>query len=179
MCQFPWWREPSFPAAWAAGKRVRFRDWRIFGDVSSRMTAVGMWDMNALAWVRSDRQVDSFRKVTRNQDESKNASKRSRRFASRLDRREQDLPWTNLIFFGTSANVQRAVVIGRDDVCSRAVNGCTGRGIGARVIAVKRVGRGRPVGVVVRPATSIERARRVGNAGVNKVGVIGSGSESG
>jgi hypothetical protein len=89
------------------------------------------------------------------------------------------LPWTTVIFFGTSANGQRAVIIGPGAVCSRAANGCFGRGIHARTIAVKRVGSrlgaggaGEPHSAIVPPTTAI-------NSDVNKRSDIAHGCASG
>ena len=69
------------------------------------------------------------------------------------------LPWTRVIFFGTSASGQRAVIIGPGVVCSRAANGCSGRGIRERTIAVKRVSKRLGVGGVGRRASGIGRPR--------------------
>jgi hypothetical protein len=89
------------------------------------------------------------------------------------------LPWTNLIFFGTSASVQRAAIIGRDAACSRAVNGRSGRGIGDPIFAVRHVKRRLDAGNVGRPTRSIVRPRTAGNGGGNKVNAIASGNETG
>jgi hypothetical protein len=109
----------------------------------------------------------------------KNASKRSLRFASRLEHREHHLPWTRVIFFGTSVSGQRAVIIGPGSVCSKDANGCSGRGIGDPIFAVKHVNRRLDAGSVGRPTRSIVRPRRAGNAGGNKVNGIDSGNVNG
>ena len=49
------------------------------------------------------------------------------------------LPWTSIIFYGTSARGQRAVSIGPGVVCSRDANGCSGRGVRKHAIAAKVV----------------------------------------
>jgi hypothetical protein len=89
------------------------------------------------------------------------------------------LPWTKVIFYGTSANGQRAVIIGPGVVCSRAVNGCSGHGILDRTIAVKRVATRRAVGGAGERASSIGRPRTASNSAVNSRNAIESGCVSG
>jgi hypothetical protein len=89
------------------------------------------------------------------------------------------LPWTRIIFFVTSDGGQRVVGIGRGVVCSRGVNGCSGRGIHVRIIAVKRAGVRRGVGVLGKRASGIGR-RRTANSGVgNSRNGVGSVCVSG
>jgi hypothetical protein len=89
------------------------------------------------------------------------------------------LPWTRIIFFITSVSGQKAVGISRDGVCSRAVNGCTGRGIGDRIIAARHVGK-RPVdGEGGKRASGIARPRTANNSAVNSRSAIESGCVSG
>jgi hypothetical protein len=85
------------------------------------------------------------------------------------------LPWTEVIFCGTSASGQRAVSIGPGNVCSKDANGCSGRGIGDPVFAVKPVGRRRDAGSVGGPANGIGPPRMAGNTGRRRIGVIGNG----
>jgi hypothetical protein len=95
-----------------------------------------------------------------------------------LNSGSKQLPWTTVIFFGTSANGQRAVIIGPGCVCSRDANGCSGRGIGERIIAVKAVGRRHATGSVGGRARSIGRPSKGATGGRNKIGAIGSDSVS-
>ena len=85
------------------------------------------------------------------------------------------LPWTRIIFYGTSTNGQRAVIIGPGVVCSRAVNGCSGPGIHDRTIAVKRVATRRAIGDAGGRANSIARPRTASNNAVNSRNAIESG----
>jgi hypothetical protein len=89
------------------------------------------------------------------------------------------LPWTRVIFFGTSANGQRAVIIGPGSVCSRAVNGCSGRGIHERTIAAKHVATRLAAGGAGGRASGIVRPRKANNNDVNSRSAIDSGCASG
>ena len=88
------------------------------------------------------------------------------------------LPWTTVIFFGTSASGQRAAIIDRDDVCSRAASGSSGRGVHKRGIAPNRVGTLGGVGGVGGLASSIVPARTASSIGGNNPDAIGNGSVS-
>jgi hypothetical protein len=88
------------------------------------------------------------------------------------------LPWTRVIFFGTSGSGQRVASTGRDGVCSRAVIGCFGRGVRTLAIAPSRVGTLGGVGGVGGPASSIVRARTASNIGGNSPDAIGNGCVS-
>jgi len=85
------------------------------------------------------------------------------------------LPWTEVILLVTSASGQRVVIIGPGVVCSKDANGCSGRGVRKRVIAVNPVNKRRGSGVVGRRASGIERRSMARNAGGNRVGGIASG----
>jgi hypothetical protein len=90
------------------------------------------------------------------------------------------LPWTRVIFFGTSANGQRAVItIGPGVVCSRAVNGCSGPDIHDRTTAVKSVARRRATGGIGGRARSIARPRTASNSDAPSRSAIESGCASG
>jgi hypothetical protein len=89
------------------------------------------------------------------------------------------LPWTNIIFFGTSVNGQRAVIIGPGSVCSKDVDGCSGRGIGDPIFAVKHVNKRLDAGGVGRRASSIARPITARNDGANSHGAIDSGNVNG
>ena len=84
-----------------------------------------------------------------------------------LNSGSKQLPWTILILFGTSANGQRAVIIGPGAVCSRAVNGCSGRGIHDRTIAVKSVATRLAAGDAGGRASGIARPRTASNSDAN------------
>jgi len=88
------------------------------------------------------------------------------------------LPWTSIIFYGTLASGQRAVIIGPGVVCSRDASGCSGRGVRKRVIAAKVVSKRLGVGGVVRRASGIARPTKVRSGGGIKVGGIDSGGVS-
>jgi hypothetical protein len=88
------------------------------------------------------------------------------------------LPWTTVIFFGTSGSGQRAAILDRDDVCSRAASGCFGRSVRKLAIAPSRVGTLGGVGGVGGPASSIVPARTASNIGGNSPNAIGNGSVS-
>jgi hypothetical protein len=89
------------------------------------------------------------------------------------------LPWTRVIFYGTSANGQRAVIIGPGVVCSRAVNGCSGHGIGGRTIAENRVATRLGTGSVGEQASSIARPRMASSSGASSRNAIESECVSG
>jgi len=88
------------------------------------------------------------------------------------------LPWTRVIFFGTSASGQRAAIIGRGGVCSRAASGCSGHGVRKRGIAPNRVGEPGGAGGVGRRASGIVRARTASSIGGNNHNAIGNGCVS-
>lgn len=88
------------------------------------------------------------------------------------------LPWTTVIFFGTSASGQRAAIIDRDDVCSRAASGYSGRGVLKRGIAPNRVGALGDAGGVGGPARSIVPAKTASSIGGNNHDAIGNGCVS-
>jgi hypothetical protein len=88
------------------------------------------------------------------------------------------LPWTKVILFGTSANVQRVVIIGPGVVCSRDANGCSGRGVRKRAIAAKVVSKRLGAGGVGGRASGIARPTKVRSGDGTKVGGIGSGGVS-
>ena len=81
--------------------------------------------------------------------------------------------------FGTSAIGQRAVIVGRGNVCSKDAAGYFGRGIGAPISAVKHVNKKLDAGGVGRRASSIARPIRARSDGVNSHGAVASGSVSG
>ena len=85
----------------------------------------------------------------------------------------------SLIFFGTSASGQRAVIIGPGSVCSKDANGGSGRGIGDPIFAVKHVNKRRNAGGVGRRASSIARPIRARSGGANSHGGIDSDSVNG
>jgi hypothetical protein len=89
------------------------------------------------------------------------------------------LPWTRVILFGTSASGQRAVIIGLGSVCSKAANGCFGRGIGDAIFAVRHVNKKLDAGGVGRRASSIARPIRARSGGAPSRSAIGSGSARG
>jgi hypothetical protein len=89
------------------------------------------------------------------------------------------LPWTKVILFGTSANGQRAVIIGPGVVCSRAVNGCSGHDIRDRTIAVKSVATRLAIGSAGGRVSGIARPRTASNNGANSRNAIESGCASG
>ena len=76
--------------------------------------------------------------------------------------------------FVTSANGQRAAIIGPGVVCSRAANGCSGRGVRKRDIAVKRVAERPGGGDAGRRANGIELRSTAANDGVSSRNGIGS-----
>ena len=86
------------------------------------------------------------------------------------------LPWTRVIVFVTSASVQRAVDSGPGVVCSRAANGCSGRGVPKRAIAVRRVSKRLGVGGVGSRASAIAAPIRGASAGANNPSAIDSAS---
>ena len=123
----------------------------------------------ALARARArdvDRGNGTSDKLTGNEDERQKAP-RSEVDASLRDLHSgsKRLPWTRIIFFVTSDVGQREVGIGRGVVYSRGVNGCSGRGIRVRIIAVKRAGVRPGVGVLGKRASGIGRPRKA-NSGV-------------
>lgn len=85
------------------------------------------------------------------------------------------LPWTRVIFLGTSASGQRVAIIGRGGVCSRGASGCSGRGVRKRGIAPKHVGALGDAGGVGRRASGIGRARTASSIGGNNHDAIGNG----
>ena len=89
------------------------------------------------------------------------------------------LPWTRVILSVTSASVQRAVGSGPGVVCSRAANGGIGRGVLVRTIAATRAGARPDAGGAGGPASATGPARWAKNAGVSRVGAIGSAAASG
>jgi hypothetical protein len=89
------------------------------------------------------------------------------------------LPWTSIIFYGTSASGQRVVIIGPGVVCSRDANGCSGRGVRKRAIAAKVVSKRLGAGDVGRRVSAIEPAIRGVSDGGTKRGGIGNGCVSG
>jgi hypothetical protein len=86
------------------------------------------------------------------------------------------LPWTRIILSVTSASVQRAVDSGPGVVCSRAANGCSGRGVPKHVIAVCPVSRRPGVGGVGSRASAIAAPIRGASDGANNPSAIDSGS---
>jgi hypothetical protein len=86
------------------------------------------------------------------------------------------LPWTEVIVFVTSANVQRAVGSGPDVVCSRAVNGCSGRGVRKRAIAARPVSKRLGVGGVGSRASAIAAPIRGVSGGANNPSAINNAS---
>ena len=88
------------------------------------------------------------------------------------------LPWTSVIFFGTSPSGQWAAVIDRDDVCSRGASGCSGRGIRKLGIAPKRVGTPGGAGGVGRQASGIGPVTTASSIGGNSHNAIGNGCVS-
>jgi hypothetical protein len=88
------------------------------------------------------------------------------------------LPWTNIIFYGTSASGQRAVIIGPGVVCSRDANGCFGRGVRKYAIAAQVVSKRLGAGGVGRRASGIARPTKVRSGGGSKVDGIDSGGGS-
>jgi hypothetical protein len=89
------------------------------------------------------------------------------------------LPWTRVIFFGTSASGQRAATsIGPGGVCSRAASGCSGRDVRKRAIAPKCVGAPANAGGVGGRARSTVRAPTASSNGGNNHGGIGNGCAS-
>jgi hypothetical protein len=89
------------------------------------------------------------------------------------------LPWTSIIFYGTLASGQRAVIIGPDVVCSRDANGYSGRGVRKHAIAAKVVSKRLGAGGVGRRASVIEPAIAGVRGGATRRGDIGSGGASG
>jgi hypothetical protein len=85
------------------------------------------------------------------------------------------LPWTNIIFYGTSASGQRAVIIGPGVVCSRDANGGSGRGVRKHDIAAKVVSERLGAGGVGKRAGVIEPAILDASDGVTRRSGIGSG----
>lgn len=85
------------------------------------------------------------------------------------------LPWTSIIFYGTSASGQRGVVIGRGVVSSKDANGCSGRGVRKRVIVARAVSKPLGAGGVGRRASVIGPARPDVNNGVARRSGIDSG----
>ncbi len=81
--------------------------------------------------------------------------------------------------FVTSASGQRAVVIGPGVVCSRDANGCSGRGVRKRAIAVKVVSKRLDAGGGVKRASVIGRPTRAWGGGGTKVGGIGNANANG
>jgi hypothetical protein len=97
-----------------------------------------------------------------------------------LNSGSKQLPWTRVIFFGASANGQRAVVIiGPGVVCSRVVTGYFGHDIHGRTIAVKHVSRRPVTGSGGGRAGSIARPRTASNADANNRSDIDSVCASG
>ena len=88
------------------------------------------------------------------------------------------LPWTNIIFYGTSASGQRAVIIGPGVVCSRDANGCSDRGVRKHVIAAKVVSKRLDAGGVGRQVSAIEAAIQDASDGATRRSGIGSGGAS-
>jgi hypothetical protein len=89
------------------------------------------------------------------------------------------LPWTSIIFYGTSARGQRVVVIGPGVVCSKDVNGRSGRGVRKHAIAAKIVSKRLDAGVVGKRASGIARPTKVWNGGATRRSGIGVGGASG
>lgn len=86
------------------------------------------------------------------------------------------LPWTNIIFYGTSANGQRAVIIiGPGFVCLRVADGCFGRVVRKHVIATVHVKQRLGVGVGGGRARRIARAVMAKSSGVSNRSVIARG----
>jgi hypothetical protein len=71
------------------------------------------------------------------------------------------LPWTSIIFYGTSASDQRVVIIGPGVVFSKDANGRSGRGVRKHVIAAKVVSKRLDAGVVGKRASDIARPTMV------------------
>jgi hypothetical protein len=87
------------------------------------------------------------------------------------------LPWTEVIVFVTSANVQRAVGSGGPGVvCSRVANGCSGRGVPKRAIAVRPVSKRLGVGGGGSRASAIAAPMRGASGGANNPSAIDSAS---
>ena len=112
---------------------------------------------------------------------ARSASEPSCRLAPRLDRQGQQLPWVQIHFIMSCQPGQEAPVgLGeRVVVCSRAVNGCSGRGVRRAVIAAKRCAAAarRWRSRQGEPALSGQRRRARAAAGA-AAGGIGSGGVS-
>ena len=89
------------------------------------------------------------------------------------------LPWTSIIFHGTSASGQRVVIIGPGVVCSKDANGCSGRGVRKHAIAAKVVGKQLDAGGVGKRASGIARPTKVWSVDATRRSDIGSGGASG
>src|SRR5438552_3751819 len=89
------------------------------------------------------------------------------------------LPWTSIIFYGTSASGQRVVIIGPGVVCSRDANGCSGLGVRKHVIAAKVVSKRLDAGGVGKRAGGIARPTKVWSGDATRRSGIGSGGASG
>jgi hypothetical protein len=85
------------------------------------------------------------------------------------------LPWTSIIFYGTSASGQSVVIIGPGVVCSRDANGRSGRGVRKHDIAAKVVSKRLGAGGVGRRVSVIEPAILDASGGVTRRAGIGSG----
>jgi hypothetical protein len=85
------------------------------------------------------------------------------------------LPWTSIIFYGTLASGQRAVIIGPGVVCSRDASSCSGRGVRKHDIAAKVVSKRHGAGGVGKRAGVIEPAILGASGGATRRGGIGSG----
>ena len=85
------------------------------------------------------------------------------------------LPWTEVILSVTSASGQRVVHIGPGVVCSRAANGCSGRGVRKRAIAANVVRKQLGVGGLGRRAGAIARPTKVWSGGAIRRDGIGNG----
>lgn len=91
-----------------------------------------------------------------------------------LNSGSNQLPWTTVILSGTAAPVQRAVWGGPVVVCSRAVNGCSGRDGRKHAIARKRVATRHAAGGVGRPASAIARPNTAASSGSARASAIGN-----
>ena len=96
-----------------------------------------------------------------------------------LNSGSNQLPWTIVILSGTAAPVQRTVWDGPAVVCSRAVNGCSGRDGRKHAIALALVATRHAAGGAGTPASSIARPSRADNGDAARASAIGNVCASG
>jgi hypothetical protein len=96
-----------------------------------------------------------------------------------LNSGSRKLPWTSIIFYGTSASGQRVVIIGRGVVFSKDANGRSGHGVRKHVIAAKVVSKQLDAGGVGKRASGIARPTKVGSGDATRRSGIGNGGASG